>query len=80
MKSSGADDGRRPAMLCIFVTSRASSSVIGGRIEGIRRASMDFPVPGGPTINILWPPETAISIARFAISWPLTSAKSGSEE
>ena len=25
--------------------------------------------------SILWPPAAAISIARFTLSWPLTSAK-----
>jgi len=35
-------------------------------MPGRRAASIDFPVPGGPTINTLWPPAAAISSARFA--------------
>ena len=54
----------------------ASAAVIGGRIDGIRRASIVFPDPGGPIIITLWPPAAAISNARLANIWPLTSAKS----
>ncbi len=58
----GARNGRRtirrsaliPATLWIRVTSIASSRVSGGRIDGIRRASIVLPVPGGPSINRLW--------------------------
>ena len=41
-----------------------------------RCASIDLPVPGGPTIKTLWPPAAAISSARLAPAWPLTSAQS----
>ena len=40
--------GSRPATEWMRVTSSASSRVRGGRIPGRRRASMVFPVPGGP--------------------------------
>ena len=43
-----------------------------------RCASIDLPLPGGPTISTLWPPAAAISSARFAFDWPLTSRRSGS--
>ena len=59
-----------PEMLCIFVTSSASSKVMGGNIEGIRFASIVFPLPGGPTIRMLWEPAAATSSARFAYSCP----------
>ena len=38
---------------------------------------MDLPEPGEPTSNRLWPPAAAISSARRAPAWPLTSARSG---
>ena len=44
----------------------------------MRRASIVFPDPGGPVIRTLWDPAAAISIARFAIICPCTSAKSTS--
>ena len=70
--------GRRagPATLWIAVTSIASSSVSGGRIDGRRRASMVFPEPGGPSSSTLWPPAAATSSARLACAWPRTSARS----
>ena len=46
-------------------------------MPGKRCESMDLPVPGGPIINKLCPPAAAISKARRAVCWPLTSAKSG---
>ena len=38
--------------LCTFVTFIRSSIVSGGKIQGIRRASMAFPGPGGPLMTI----------------------------
>ena len=49
----------------------------GGRIEGRRWASIDFPAPGAPLISKLWPPAAATSSARLALSWPLMSRRSG---
>ena len=54
-----------------------SSRVMSGRMEGKRLASMDLPLPGGPTISTLCPPAAATSRARFTFSWPFTSEKSG---
>ena len=59
-------------------TSSISSGVSGGRIEGRRAASIDLPEPGAPIISRLWPPAAATSSTRLALSWPLTSARSGS--
>jgi len=42
-----------PATLWILVVSRASSKVKGGRIVGMRLASMVLPEPGGPIIRML---------------------------
>ena len=42
----------------------------------MRAASIDLPLPGGPTISRWWRPAAAISSARLAFSWPFTSAKS----
>ena len=85
----GARNGRRttsdsrafstPATEWMRVTSSASSGVRGGRMDGIRRASIVLPAPGDPTMSRLCPPATATSIARFAPSWPFTSAKSSPE-
>jgi len=58
---------RTPATLWIFVVSSASSKVSGGRMVGMRLASMVLPEPGGPIINMLWPPAQAISMARLAV-------------
>jgi hypothetical protein len=44
----------------------ASSSLIGGSRPGRRCASIDLPVPAGPTSSRLWPPAAAISSARLA--------------
>ncbi|MOA69901.1 hypothetical protein D3C78_1983810 [compost metagenome] len=56
--------------------SSASSTFIGGSRPAKRCASIDLPEPGSPTINRLWPPAAAISSARLAPVWPLTSARS----
>jgi len=48
----------------------------GGRMPGRRRASIDFPEPGGPMSSTLCCPAAATSSARFACSCPFTSAKS----
>jgi hypothetical protein len=53
------------------VTSSDSSCVIGGNMDGMRRASIVLPQPGGPTRMTLWP-AAAISSARFATIWPQT--------
>ncbi len=42
-----------PATLWILVVSRASSKVSGGRMVGMRLASMVLPEPGGPIIRRL---------------------------
>ena len=58
--------------------SITSSRVSGGRIAASRRASMVLPPPGGPTSSTLCAPAAAISSARLAWAWPLTSEKSRS--
>ncbi len=58
--------GNAPATECILVTSSASSNVMSGRMEGMQRASMVLPEPGGPIIRRLCPPAAAISAARLA--------------
>src|SRR5205814_2078659 len=65
-----------PATDWIIPSSKASAGSSGGRMPGSRAASIDFPEPGGPTIRRLWPPDAAISSARLALSWPLTSCRS----
>ena len=45
-------------------------------MPGSRAASIDLPLPGGPTISRWCRPAAAISSARFAFSWPFTSARS----
>ena len=62
--TSTVDGGRTPATEWILVTSSASSGVRGGRIPGSRRASIVFPVPGGPASSRLCAPAAAISSAR----------------
>jgi hypothetical protein len=73
----GARNGRRdvsrplsraPAIEAIIDTSSSSLGESGGRIDGSRLASIDFPAPGGPTISMWWPPAAATSSARFAVS------------
>jgi hypothetical protein len=44
----------RPATRWIRVVSRASARVIAGRIVVSRRASIDWPAPGGPRRRTLW--------------------------
>jgi magnesium chelatase family protein len=48
----------------------------GGRMVGMRLASMVLPDPGGPIISMLWPPAQATSRARLAVYCPRTSLKS----
>jgi hypothetical protein len=55
-----------PATLWIFVMSKLSARVKSGIMVGKHRASMVFPLPGGPISNKLWPPAAEISNARFA--------------
>ena len=78
---AGGSTARRsaswPATDWIIETSSSSRGASGGRIEGSRCASIDLPAPGGPLISRLWPPAAAISRARFALSWPLMSFRSG---
>ena len=45
-------------------------------MDGILLASMDFPDPGGPIINVLCSPEATISNALFTKCCPTTSEKS----
>jgi hypothetical protein len=47
-------DGSNPLTEWIRVVSRLSSKLIGGRIVGMRFASMVLPAPGGPTRRLLW--------------------------
>ena len=74
---SGRSGGRTPATEWMRITSSASRGSSGGRIDGSRRPSIVFPVPGGPASSRLWPPAAASSSARRARSWPRTSARSG---
>ena len=60
----------RPTIECMFVISRDSSISSWGRMVAKAFASMVFPEPGGPIINMLWPPAAAISSARFPCSLP----------
>ena len=69
--------GASPATDQMPETSSASSRLISGRMEGSRLASMDLPAPGEPISSRLWPPAAAISRARLAFSWPITSRRSG---
>ena len=62
---------------CKAALTRASSASIGGRMPGRRCASIDLPVPGGPMSSRLCEPAAAISSARLAPAWPLTSRRSG---
>src|ERR1700756_3417840 len=57
-------------------SSRASAGSSGGNMPGRRAASIDLPDPGGPVISRLCSPAAAISSARLALSWPLTSCRS----
>src|SRR3989442_1235644 len=49
---------------------------LGGRMVGMRLASMVLPAPGGPMKMMLWPPAQATSRARLAACWPRTSRRS----
>ena len=62
---------------CSAALASASSSAIGGSRPGRRCASIDLPLPGGPTISRLWPPAAAISSARLAPTGLCTSRRSG---
>ena len=73
----GWSSGSVPATEWILVLSMASSKVRSGRMDGSRCASILFPEPGGPMSSALWNPAAAISNARLANSWPMTSAISG---
>ena len=68
---------RRPAREWIIEVSSASEGSRGGRMPGRRAASIDLPLPGGPTMRRWWRPAAAISRARFSLPspGPLTSAK-----
>ena len=78
VRTSGCSGGRRPATEWMRVTSSAAASSSGGRMPGSLRASIVFPVPGGPARRRFCLPAAAISSARRARSWPRTSARSGS--
>jgi hypothetical protein len=52
--------------LCTFVTIIRSSIVSGGKIQGIRRASMVFPEPGGPLMTICVPFATVPKLRLLA--------------
>jgi len=73
----GTANAGRPALRCELpgetqhaADSSASTSVIGGRMPAKRCASIDLPVPGGPTSSALWLPAAAISSARRAAACP----------
>ena len=76
-ETSGCSRSTSPATEWIRVTSSASAESSAGRIPGSRRASIVFPVPGGPPKRTLCPPAAASSSARRARSCPRTSARSG---
>ena len=63
-----ADGRRKPATLCILVTSTAEKSSSSGNNSAIASAIMVLPTPGGPTISRLCPPAAAMIAARFAES------------
>ena len=65
-----------PPRLATAALCSASASLIGGSRPAKRCASIDLPVPGGPINSSECPPAAAISSARFAAAWPLTSARS----
>ncbi len=64
-----------PATLRIAADSSASSCDSGGSRPARRRASIDLPVPGGPTMSRLSWPAAATSSARLAAPWPRTSTQ-----
>lgn len=55
MATSARSGPRSPAMLWIFEVSIASSRLISGKMDGMRRAIKDLPEPGGPTISTFEP-------------------------
>jgi hypothetical protein len=57
-------NSNRPARLAMAALSSASSSVMSGSKAAKRCASIDLPVPGGPTNKRECPPAAAISRAR----------------
>ena len=67
----------RPLRLLMAALSSACSVLMSGSSPAKRCASMDLPAPGDPISKRLWPPAAAISRARLAPDWPLTSARSG---
>ncbi len=71
--TSPRESSSTPATLWMRVVSMASSSDIGGRIVGMRLASIVFPAPGGPMKIMLWLPAQATSSARLAACCPRTS-------
>src|SRR5712664_761960 len=54
----------------------ASSSDLGGRIVGMRFASIVLPAPGGPMNMMLCTPAHATASARLAACCPCTSRRS----
>ena len=78
--ATSARPSSRPATLWIAVTSIASASASGGRMDGSRRASMVFPEPGGSEQQELCAPAAATSSARLACGWPRTSARSPADD
>ena len=68
---------KRPPSEAMAALCSASSVLMAGNRPAKRCASMDLPEPGAPIINTLCPPAAAISSARRAAAWPLTSAMSG---
>jgi hypothetical protein len=50
------------------VVSMASATVMSGRIVVSRRANIDLPAPGGPSINRLWPERLHYFQLRFCIA------------
>ena len=56
--------------------ARTGRETSAGSSPGRHRASSVFPAPAGPTSSRLCPPAAATSSARFAASWPHTSARS----
>jgi hypothetical protein len=54
MKTKAVRPPVRPATECMWVVSSASARVMGGKMLVSRRASTDFPAPGGPISRMLW--------------------------
>jgi hypothetical protein len=49
---------------CTVADSKASSSVMAGKMPGKRAAGIDLPVPGGSTVNTLWQPARSCPPVR----------------